>query len=251
MFGPTNSGNAMAWKHIPNQKKIPVIGNVASATDITKPMSAGADNYMFRVSMVDREQISALMAYVKKNPAAKKIGFMAETTGYGQGGPEGHAGNRQLYGIKPATTEKFGVNDTDMTSQLNKIKAAGVDTVLVWAQGTPIGQLVRSKQKIDYFPQTITSWAADNNSFLDAAGKELAEQTAVPADDLPRADAEAAAALRSPFVARYPRPAPSASRLMPTTQPCWSCTQSSRRGRRTAPRFARRSRTSRPLTMDT
>ena len=25
IFGPTNSGNAMAWKHIPNQKKIPVM----------------------------------------------------------------------------------------------------------------------------------------------------------------------------------------------------------------------------------
>ena len=55
VFGPTNSGNAMAWKHIPNQKKIPVIGNVGSGTDITKPLSAGADNYMFRVSMVDRD----------------------------------------------------------------------------------------------------------------------------------------------------------------------------------------------------
>ena len=32
VFGPTNSGNAMAWKHIANQKKIPVIGNVGSAT---------------------------------------------------------------------------------------------------------------------------------------------------------------------------------------------------------------------------
>ena len=37
VFGPTNSGNAMAWKHLPNTKKIPVIGNVGSGTDITKP----------------------------------------------------------------------------------------------------------------------------------------------------------------------------------------------------------------------
>ena len=35
VFGPTNSGNAMAWKHIANQKKIPVIGNVSSGTAIT------------------------------------------------------------------------------------------------------------------------------------------------------------------------------------------------------------------------
>jgi branched-chain amino acid transport system substrate-binding protein len=176
VFGPTNSGNAMAWKHIPNQKKIPVIGNVGSGTDITKPMSPGADNYMFRVSMVDRDQVGALMAYVKKNPGSKVVGLMAETTGYGQGGLKDMQEIAELQGIKVAAVERFGVSDTDMTSQLNKMKAAGVDTLVVWAQGTPIAQLVRSMEKIDYFPLTLTSWAADNITFYDAAGKTLAEK---------------------------------------------------------------------------
>ena len=176
VFGPTNSGNAMAWKHVANQKKMPVLGNVSSGTDITKPMSPDADNYMFRVSMVDREQIAALMAYVKKNPKTKVVGLMAETTGYGQGGLKDMGEIAQLQGIKIAAVERFGVADTDMTSQLNKMKAAGVDTVVVWAQGTPIAQLVRSMEKIDYFPLTLSSWAADNITFLDAAGKTLAEK---------------------------------------------------------------------------
>ena len=177
VFGPTNSGNAMAWKHIANQKKIPVIGNVGSGTDITKPMSPGADNYMFRVSMVDREQVAALMAYVKKNAATSKvIGLMAETTGYGQGGLKDMEEIAKLQGIKPALVERFGVGDTDMTSQLSKMKAAGVDTIVVWAQGTPIAQLIRSMEKINYFPLTLSSWAADNITFYDAAGKTLAEK---------------------------------------------------------------------------
>jgi branched-chain amino acid transport system substrate-binding protein len=177
VFGPTNSGNAMAWKHIANQKKIPVLGNVGSGTDITKPMSPGADNYMFRVSMVDREQVAALMAYVKKNSAASKVvGLMAETTGYGQGGLKDMEEIAKLQDIKIAATERFGVGDTDMTSQLSKMKAANVDTVVVWAQGTPIAQLVRSMEKINYFPLTLTSWAADNITFYDAAGKALAEK---------------------------------------------------------------------------
>ena len=174
VFGPTNSGNAMAWKHIPNQKKVPVMGNVGSGTDITKPMSPGADNYMFRVSMVDREQVASLMAYVKK--VGKVVGYMAETTGYGQGGLKDMQEIGELQGIKPAAVERFAVADTDMTSQLNKMKAAGVDTVVVWAQGTPIAQLVRSMEKINYFPLTLTSWAADNITFYDAAGKTLAEK---------------------------------------------------------------------------
>jgi branched-chain amino acid transport system substrate-binding protein len=176
VFGPTNSGNAMAWKHIANQKKIPVIGNVGSGTDITKPMSPGADNYMFRVSMVDREQVAALMAYVKKNPATKVVGLMAETTGYGQGGLKDMEELAAAQGIKPAAIERFGVADTDMTSQLSKMKAANVDTLVVWAQGTPIAQLVRSMEKINYFPRVLTSWAADNITFYDAAGKTLAEK---------------------------------------------------------------------------
>lgn len=176
VFGPTNSGNAMAWKHIPNQKKIPVIGNVGSGTDITKPVSAGADNYMFRVSMVDRDQVAALMAYTKKNPATKVVGLMAETTGYGQGGLKDMQEIAELQGIKPAAVERFAVGDTDMTSQLNKMKAANVDTIVVWAQGTPIAQLMRSMEKINYFPTTLSSWAADNVTFFDAAGKTLAEK---------------------------------------------------------------------------
>jgi branched-chain amino acid transport system substrate-binding protein len=177
VFGPTNSGNAMAWKHIANQKKIPVMGNVGSGTDITKPMSAGSDNYMFRVSMVDREQVAALMAYVKKNAAnSKVVGLMAESTGYGQGGLKDMQELAEVQGIKIADTERFGVGDTDMTSQLSKLKAANVDTVVIWAQGTPIAQVVRSMEKINYFPLVLSSWAADNVTFYDAAGKTLAEK---------------------------------------------------------------------------
>lgn len=175
VFGPTNSGNALAWKHIPNQKKVVAMGMIGSGTDITKPMSPGADNYMFRVSMVDREQVAVLVAYAAKM-GTKKIGLMGETTGYGQGGLKDLEEIVKLHGLTPLATEKFGVSDTDMSSQLNKMKAAGVDTVLVWAQGTPIGQLVRSMEKINYFPTLLSSWAADNITFFDAAGKNLASK---------------------------------------------------------------------------
>jgi len=175
VFGPTNSGNALAWKHIPNQKKVVSMGMIGSGTDITKPMSAGAENYMFRVSMMDREQVAALVAYALKS-GAKKIGVMGETTGYGQGGVKDLLEILKLHNIEPVGVEKFAVSDTDMTSQLNKLKSAGADTLMVWAQGTPIGQLVRSMDKINYFPTLLTSWAADNITYFDAAGKALADK---------------------------------------------------------------------------
>jgi branched-chain amino acid transport system substrate-binding protein len=173
VFGPTNSGNAMAWKHIPNQKKVVSMGMIGGGTDITK--STGGDNYMFRVSMVDREQVAGIIAYAQK-VGYKKVGLLTETTGYGAGGLKDMQEIGKLHGIDVSVTEKFAVADTDMTSQLNKMKAAGVDAVAVWAQGTPTGQLMRSMEKINYFPPVLSSWAADNITFYDAAGKTLAEK---------------------------------------------------------------------------
>jgi len=173
VFGPTNSGNAMAWKHIPNQKKVVSMGMIGGGTDITK--GTGGDNYMFRVSMVDREQVAGIMAYAHK-AGYKKVGLLTETTGYGAGGLKDMQEIGKLHGIDVSVSEKFAVADTDMTSQLNKMKAAGVDAVAVWAQGTPTGQLMRSMEKINYFPPVLSSWAADNITFYDAAGKSLAEK---------------------------------------------------------------------------
>lgn len=175
VFGPTNSGNALAWRNIPNQKKVPVIVPMANATDITKPMSPGADNYIFRVSLVDRDSIVGLMAYASKNPKSKKIAYLAETTGYGQAGLKDIQEIGKLHGIEPVMIEKFGVNDTDMTSQLNKLKTAGVDTVVVWAQATPLGLLMRSMEKIDYYPVVLSGFATDQPPFLQAAGPKLIE----------------------------------------------------------------------------
>src|SRR5208283_1201832 len=84
VLGPANSGNALAWLHIPQQKKIPVMGFAATATEITTRYAKEPQNYMFRISMVDRDQQSLLAAYAVK-ASKSRIGMMADTTGYGQG----------------------------------------------------------------------------------------------------------------------------------------------------------------------
>jgi hypothetical protein len=144
-----------------------------TGTDITKPLGSDADNYIFRLSMYDRAQAAGLMAYAKKSGTAK-IGLLTETTGYGEGGLRDLQELAKIHGLSLLATEKFAVSDTDMTSQLSKMKAAGVETVIVWAQGTPMGLLLRSMEKVNYLPKFLASAAADNITFFDAAGKTLA-----------------------------------------------------------------------------
>ncbi|WP_210546536.1 ABC transporter substrate-binding protein [Rhodoferax sp. PAMC 29310] len=175
VVGPTNSGNALAWLHMPQQKKVPVIVPVATATDITKRYQAEPQNYIFRVSMVDREQVSLLLAYAVKSSKNKKIAFIADSTGFGTQGVKDATEVLTLHGLSPVAVEKFGPKDTDMTSQLAKIRDAGADTVLIYGLADGNAQTLRSMEKINYMPTAIGTWGNMSSVLVNTAGKKLSE----------------------------------------------------------------------------
>lgn len=175
VVGPTNSGNALAWLHIAQQKKVPVIVPVATATDITKRYQSESQNYIYRVSMVDREQVALLLAYAVKSSKNKKIAFIADSTGFGTQGIKDATEVLALHGLAPVAVEKFGPKDTDMTSQLAKIRDAGADTVLIYGLADGNAQTLRSMEKINYMPTAIGTWGNMSSVLVNTAGKKLAE----------------------------------------------------------------------------
>ncbi len=176
MLGGVNSGNMLAWLHIVQQRKIPTISPVATATDITGRYAKSPPNYVFRVSMRDRDQIALLAAYAARASKTGKVAIIADTTGYGQQGAKDALEILALHNIKPVANEKFGPKDTDMSSQLNKIKSAGADTLIVYALADSNAHVMRSLEKISYFPVTLASWANLSSPFLRIAGPELAKK---------------------------------------------------------------------------
>lgn len=176
LIGSANSGNMMAWLQLPQQKKIPVISPIATATDITKRYESTGENYIFRVSMIDRDQIALIVAYAVKASKNKKIAFIVDSTGYGQQGLKDLNQVLTLHGLKPSAEEKFGGKDTDMTSQLSKIKASGADTLIIYGLADANAYVLRSMEKIDYFPITLGSWANVNTPVIQLAGAKLAEK---------------------------------------------------------------------------
>ena len=175
IVGPANSGNALAWLHIPQQKKVPVVVPIGTATEITTRYAKEPQNYLYRISMVDREQVALLGAYAVKSSKEKKIAILADSTGYGQGGIKDATDILALHGVKPVAVEKYGPKDTDMTSQLNKIKAAGADTVIIYGIADGAAQVLRSMEKINYMPITLGTWGNLSSLLPKMAGTKLAE----------------------------------------------------------------------------
>ncbi len=175
VIGPTNSGNALAWLHIPQQKKIPVVVPVATGTEITTRYAKEPQNYLFRISMVDREQVGLVVAYAVKASKGKKIAIIGDSTGYGQGGIKDATEILALHNVQPVATEKFGAKDTDMTSQLAKIRDAGADTVIIWAVADGTAQVLRSMEKTNYLPLTLGTWGNLSSLLPKIAGPKMAE----------------------------------------------------------------------------
>lgn len=203
VVGPTNSGNALAWLHIPQQKKVPVISHVATATDITARYAKEPQNYIFRVSMVDREQLALLTAYAVKGSKSKNIAIIADTTGYGQAATKDLEAILALHGIKPVGIEKFGPKDTDMTSQLAKLKAAGADMIITGSLADATAQVLKSMEKMDYYPGLLSTWGSINTPLVNIAGQKLAEKTIFAASTTEDAS-DRAIALHKRLVAKHP-----------------------------------------------
>ncbi len=175
VVGPANSGNALAWLHIPQQKKIPVIDPIATATEITTRYAKEPQNYLFRISMVDREQVALLAAYAVKASKTGKVAILADNTGYGQGGIKDATQVLALHNVKPVAVEKYGSKDTDMTSQLTKIRDAGADVVIIYGIADGSAQVLRSMDKIGYLPITLGTWGNLSSLLPKMAGNKLAE----------------------------------------------------------------------------
>jgi branched-chain amino acid transport system substrate-binding protein len=146
--------------------------------------------------MGDRDQVALLVAYAVKASKAKKIAFIADSTGFGQQGVKDLTEVLSLHKMSSVAVEKFNPKDTDMTSQLAKIHDAGADTLIVYGLADANAQLLRSMEKINYFPVTLGTWGNMSTPLLNIAGKKLAEHIIFAAstaeDSNPRASALAA-----------------------------------------------------------
>lgn len=161
VFGPVNSGNAMAFIPILQQERIPIMIPVATAAKISHVFENEPKNYVFRSALPDDGQVQRMVAWgVKK---FKKIGLAVDSTGYGQFGQQSCVEELGKKGVAPAEAVKFNMGDTDMTSQLGKLKAAGCDGVIVYTLGPEIANVIKSAEKIDYHPTFFGPWTFFHN----------------------------------------------------------------------------------------
>ncbi|MES2957284.1 MAG: ABC transporter substrate-binding protein [Pseudomonadota bacterium] len=130
ILGGSTTGSTMAMASLVEKAEIPFI-SLAGAVVIVEPTK----KWMFKTPHTDRMAAEKVFDDMKKR-GFTKVGLLSETSGFGQSGRKETQAVAAKYGITLVADETYGGKDTDVTTQLTKIKSApGVQALFVFGFG--------------------------------------------------------------------------------------------------------------------
>lgn len=139
IIGPSTTGESMALVPIMNNAKTPLISCAAGAP-ITQPVKERY--WIFKTPQYDLSAVEAIYTYMKEKGIVQ-VGIITISTGFGDAGRKALHEMAPKYGMTIVADEKYGPKDSDMTTQLTKIKASGAQAVINWSVGP--GQVIVTK----------------------------------------------------------------------------------------------------------
>jgi branched-chain amino acid transport system substrate-binding protein len=168
IFGGIDSPVSLAIAPLMNTAKVPFMGVWAAATNITR--NGANPNFVFRVSAVDVLVDRALIKYATTSLGSKKPGLMLVNNGWGESNFGGLTAAAEAAGIKLAGAEKFDDKDADMSPQLQRLRDAGADSVILVSNAAPGAQVVKGLQRSAWAVPIVSHWGISGGRFPELAG---------------------------------------------------------------------------------
>jgi ABC-type branched-subunit amino acid transport system substrate-binding protein len=124
----------------------------------------GTDSVMAPVGAPYSVDIANVLDYYTHSGAKKpKIGIIYQNDEYGADGLRGFKAAKDSLGFTDAGEQTFNVGDTSFTAQVQKLKAAGAQAVVVTALPSATGPIVGTAATLGFHPQ----WILQGPAFLE------------------------------------------------------------------------------------
>ena len=118
------SHHTMAVIPIVEAAETPLV-SCAAAEAIVQPVKP----WVFKTPQSDKHAAMKIYGHMKDN-GIKKIAIMSGTTGFGDQGRKQLKAHADMYGITIVADETYAPQDTDMTSQLTKIRGTDAEAIV-------------------------------------------------------------------------------------------------------------------------
>lgn len=167
IIGGSGTAQSMAMRQEIERGEVPQVA-LAGGSVVTAQLSP----WVFQTPWPNRVVVPFILQNLK-DEGITKLALIAESGGYGKDGQEVTEANVGDFGIEIVAAEQFNRGDTDMTSQLTKIRTARPDAVLMWSAGAEAATIMKNHAALGA-AETLAFYGAPGNArreFVEGAGE--------------------------------------------------------------------------------
>lgn len=143
IIGATGTGQTMGMRGDIDRAGVPQI-SMAGGSAIT----AQFDKLVFQTPWPNRVVVPFTLEYLKQQ-GVTRIALLSDSGGYGKDGRQVVLDTIAKYGVTVVADETFNAGDTDMSTQLTKIKSKSPQAVWMWAAGKEGAIIAKNLADID------------------------------------------------------------------------------------------------------
>jgi branched-chain amino acid transport system substrate-binding protein len=198
IVGPGTTGPSLALIPIANQAKVPMI-SLGSSVKIGSPVEER--EWIFKVAPGDDLAVALMYGFMKKR-GIEKVAILSVSTGYGIGGRETLQKLASEYGIQIVFDETYGPQESDLTSQLTKVRGTQAQAIINWSIGPTQIIVTRNWKQLGISIPLYQSYGFGSKRNIELADG-AAEGVICPVSRIVIADALEASDPQTPVVKRY------------------------------------------------
>ncbi len=181
IIGPTTSGTTLAVADFADEAGVTLV-SCASSYKIVNPLR----DYVFKVTHSDDLIVRRIFEAMRKQ-GIDEVAILTASDGFGDSGREQLKKQAPEFGIKIASEERFGPGDTDMTTQLTRIKGTDARALICWGTNPGPAIIAKNMRQLGMNIPVYNSHGVASKKFIELAG-EASEGILLPVGKIVVAD---------------------------------------------------------------
>jgi branched-chain amino acid transport system substrate-binding protein len=187
IIGPSTTGESMAVIPVVEKEGIPLI-SCAAGSKITDPVK----KWVFKTAQNDGLAVTKIFEHLNKKKITN-VAILTVSDGFGSSGREQLKANAAKFGIQIVVDDTYGPKDTDMTSQLTKLRGSQAQAIICWGTNPGPAVIAKNVKQLGIKLPLYMSHGVSSKKFIELAG-DAAEGIIIPSgkvivsDVLPSSD---------------------------------------------------------------
>jgi branched-chain amino acid transport system substrate-binding protein len=164
IIGPSTSGETMAVKGLAEGSGTLLL-SCAAAEVIVNPVA----RWVFKTAQKDSHAATMIFQELKRR-GLTRVGVLTSNTGFGKAGKEQLEKLAPEHGVQIVASETYDKAATDLTAEVTKLKAAGVQALVNWSIEPAQAIVIKNARQLGLAVPIFQSHGFGNIQYVRAAG---------------------------------------------------------------------------------